>query len=49
CIENCPQEAITRNGAVFTVDETKCLLCYTCTAVCPRGAIQTDYANRSAG
>ncbi|MDO9515938.1 MAG: FAD-dependent oxidoreductase [Syntrophales bacterium] len=45
CIENCPQEAITRNGEVFTIDESKCLLCYTCTAVCPRGAIQTDYAD----
>jgi len=45
CIENCPQEAITRNGEVFTVDDTKCLLCYTCAAVCPRGAIQTDYAD----
>jgi heterodisulfide reductase subunit A-like polyferredoxin len=43
CIENCPQEAITRNGAVFTIDDTKCLLCYTCAAVCPRGAIQTDH------
>jgi NADPH-dependent glutamate synthase beta subunit-like oxidoreductase/ferredoxin len=43
CIENCPQEAITRNGAVFTIDDTTCLLCYTCAAVCPRGAIQTDH------
>ncbi len=43
CIDNCPQEAITRNGTVFTIDDTKCLLCYTCAAVCPRGAIQTDH------
>ncbi len=44
CIENCSQEAITRDGEVFTIDELKCMLCYTCTAVCPRGAIQTEYA-----
>ena len=48
CIENCPQEAIKRNGTVFTIDESKCLLCYTCFAVCPRGAIQTDYVDRPA-
>lgn len=48
CIENCPREAITRNGEVFTIDAEKCLLCYTCAAVCPRGAIQTDYADRPA-
>ena len=46
CIENCPQEAITRNGAAFTIDDTKCLLCYTCAAACPRGAIQTDHLDR---
>ncbi|MDD5723409.1 MAG: FAD-dependent oxidoreductase [Syntrophales bacterium] len=45
CIENCPQQAIMRNGEVFTIDDSKCLLCYSCTAVCPRGAIQTDYAD----
>ena len=45
CIENCPQEAITRNGNVFTTDDSKCLLCYTCAAICPRGAIQTDYVD----
>ncbi|MBW2560174.1 MAG: 4Fe-4S binding protein, partial [Deltaproteobacteria bacterium] len=45
CIENCPQEAITRNGEVFTIDDSKCLLCYTCAAVCPRDAIQTDYVD----
>ncbi len=42
CIDNCPQQAITRNGEVFTIDDKKCLFCYTCVAVCPRGAIQID-------
>jgi putative selenate reductase len=43
CIDNCPQEAISRNGEVFTIDPVKCTLCYTCANVCPRGAIQTDF------
>jgi putative selenate reductase len=43
CIENCPQEAITRNGEIFTIDPLKCILCYTCANVCPRGAIQAEF------
>ena len=43
CIENCPQEAISRNGEIFTIDPLKCTLCYTCVNVCPRGAIQTGF------
>ena len=42
CIENCPQEAISRNGEIFYIDKDKCLLCYTCVNICPRGAIHTD-------
>lgn len=43
CIDNCPQQAISRNGEVFTIDTGKCTLCYTCVNVCPRGAIQAEY------
>ncbi len=43
CIENCPQEAISRNGEIFTIDSQKCVLCYTCVNVCPRGAIQAEF------
>jgi len=43
CIENCPQEAVTRNGEIFTIDPLQCTLCYTCVNVCPRGAIQAEF------
>jgi NADPH-dependent glutamate synthase beta subunit-like oxidoreductase/glutamate synthase domain-containing protein 3/NAD-dependent dihydropyrimidine dehydrogenase PreA subunit len=42
CIEQCPHEAISRNGEIFTIDPVKCTLCYTCVNVCPRGAIQSE-------
>ncbi|MBN1827634.1 MAG: FAD-dependent oxidoreductase [Deltaproteobacteria bacterium] len=42
CVENCPQEALSRNGEIFTVDSERCTLCYTCVGVCPRGVIQTE-------
>ena len=42
CIEQCPQEAISRNGELFTIDTEKCQLCYTCVSVCPRGAIHAE-------
>jgi len=42
CIDMCPQEALSRNGDVFTVDTDRCTLCYTCISVCPRGAIQVE-------
>lgn len=42
CIDNCPQEAISRNGEIFTIDPVKCTFCYTCVNVCPRGAIQSE-------
>lgn len=42
CIENCPQEAISRNGETFFIDTEKCQLCYTCINICPRGAIHAD-------
>ena len=43
CIDNCPQEAITRNGEIFTIDPARCSLCYTCVNICPRGAIQAEF------
>ncbi len=48
CIENCPQEAISRNGEIFTIDSQKCVLCYTCVNVCPRGAIQAEFISNLA-
>ncbi len=43
CIDHCPQGALSRNGALFTVDPERCTMCYTCVSVCPRGAMQPDY------
>lgn len=42
CIENCPQEAISRNGEIFTIDPDRCTGCHTCVNICPRGAIQAE-------
>ncbi|MDY6968158.1 MAG: FAD-dependent oxidoreductase [Spirochaetota bacterium] len=42
CIEACPQEALSRNGEIFTIDAVTCTGCYTCVHVCPRGAIQYE-------
>ncbi|MDY6934309.1 MAG: FAD-dependent oxidoreductase [Spirochaetota bacterium] len=42
CIEVCPQDALSRNGEIFTVDSVICTGCYTCVHVCPRGAIQYE-------
>jgi heterodisulfide reductase subunit A-like polyferredoxin len=47
CVERCPQEAITRDGEVFTIDTVKCTGCYTCVNVCPRGAIQEEMLAKS--
>jgi len=43
CMEKCPQEAMTRNDEIFTIDPVKCTGCYTCVSVCPRGAIQEEF------
>jgi len=48
CVENCPQEAISRNGETFSIDTEKCQLCYTCVNICPRGAIHADVFIRGA-
>ncbi|HNR87946.1 MAG TPA: FAD-dependent oxidoreductase [Spirochaetota bacterium] len=42
CIDACPQDALSRNGEVFSVDPARCTGCYTCVNVCPRGVLQTD-------
>ena len=42
CIEMCPQEAISRNGEIFTIDSVKCTGCFTCVNICPRGSLQTE-------
>lgn len=39
CVEDCPQEAITRKGEEFEIDE-RCTGCGTCVNVCPRGAVE---------
>ncbi|MBN2568329.1 MAG: FAD-dependent oxidoreductase [Deltaproteobacteria bacterium] len=49
CVEHCPQEAITRNGEIFSIDSGKCQLCYTCVSVCPRGAIHVNVVIDGAG
>ncbi len=42
CIEACPQEALSRNGEIFTIDAERCTGCFTCVNICPRGAIQGE-------
>ncbi len=49
CVENCPQEAISRNGETFSIDTEKCQLCYSCVSICPRGAIHADVFIKGAG
>ncbi len=36
CISNCPQNAITNQGSLYTSDADKCIGCGICEAVCPR-------------
>jgi Ni,Fe-hydrogenase III small subunit/ferredoxin len=40
CVEACPTDAITVNGADFRLDLGRCLFCTDCVEACPEGAIQ---------
>ncbi|MFN3981283.1 MAG: 4Fe-4S dicluster domain-containing protein [Caldilinea sp.] len=35
CVDGCPAQAVTLNGATPTLDETTCVHCGVCTAICP--------------
>jgi Ni,Fe-hydrogenase III small subunit/NAD-dependent dihydropyrimidine dehydrogenase PreA subunit len=45
CVEACPTDAITRDGAGLQLDMGRCLFCTDCTEACPDGAISfsNDY------
>ena len=39
CMRNCPSEAITMDGPLAAIDQTKCTHCGTCVEKCPKKAI----------
>lgn len=39
CIENCPINIIKKEGNTIVIDNSRCIHCITCVAVCPTGAI----------
>ncbi|MDD5062847.1 MAG: 4Fe-4S binding protein [Candidatus Marinimicrobia bacterium] len=39
CVSECPREAISENGGVFTIDPNRCNDCGVCAPACPVGAI----------
>ncbi len=50
CVYSCLTGALQRNPAsgLVTVDETKCIGCWTCVASCPYGAVIPDYLRKKA-
>ncbi len=43
CAKNCPQEAITMNGALAHIDYEKCVDCGICAEKCPKKVILTNH------
>jgi len=39
CVKSCITGALTKKDGVITINEEKCVRCYTCILVCPYGAI----------
>ena len=39
CVKSCITGALSVNDDVITIDETRCVSCYTCILSCPYGAI----------
>jgi len=40
CIDECPTDAISKNGGVLTIDIGRCLFCAQCAGTCPTQAIE---------
>jgi len=39
CVSNCPMEAISEKGGVYSIDPDKCSDCGACVGSCPTEAI----------
>lgn len=39
CIKSCISGALTKTNGVVTIDQNKCIGCFTCILVCPYGAV----------
>jgi carbon-monoxide dehydrogenase iron sulfur subunit len=50
CVQACLTGALSRDpeGHLVTVDEDKCIGCWTCVLVCPLGAIKPDVEQKKA-
>ncbi|MDF2614842.1 MAG: Fe-S-cluster-containing hydrogenase component 2 [Clostridia bacterium] len=42
CVKGCIAGALTVTDGVITIDDTRCVGCYTCVLSCPFGCIVTD-------
>lgn len=42
CVKSCIAGALSKKDGVISVDESKCVGCYTCVLSCPYGCIVTD-------
>lgn len=45
CVKGCITGALSIKDGVITIDETRCVGCYTCVLTCPYGCIVIDTAN----
>jgi carbon-monoxide dehydrogenase iron sulfur subunit len=50
CVFSCLTGALQRNpvSGIVTIDEQKCIGCWTCVAICPYGGIAPDYQRKKA-
>ncbi len=46
CINNCPNNAITKNDKTYTSNDDKCIGCSICAAICPKKAWTMQNNNR---
>ena len=42
CVKSCITGALSVNNGVISVDQSRCVGCYTCILVCPYGALATN-------
>ena len=45
CIKSCISGALTKTNGVVTIDQNKCIGCFTCILVCPYGAVSASNAH----
>lgn len=41
CVASCPPQAMALQGKSLQIDESRCILCFCCHELCPRGALHT--------